>query len=138
MTITRVQQNTVASSGMVTSQAITLPIGVTQGNLLVVAIETGIHSVQPTITPPDASWVQAALNIPVTNAADIQTGLYFLLVDGIHAGGNSWTWTLSALHSTLLSIQEWSAPLGWPASPLDKTAVGNVASPSVTATTRVP
>ncbi len=82
MTITRVQQNTVASSGMVTSQAITLPIGVTQGNLLVVAIETGIHSVQPTITPPDASWVQAALNVPVTNAADIQVGLYFLLVDG--------------------------------------------------------
>jgi len=135
MTITRVQQNTVASSGMVTSQAITLPIGVTQGNLLVVAIQTGIHPTLPTITPPDASWVQAALNIPVTNAADIQVGIYFLLVDGTHAGGNSWTWTLSALHSTLLAIQEWSAPLGWPASPLDKTAVGNVASPSVGATT---
>src|ERR1700694_2416483 len=117
MTILRVQQNAVASTGMVTSQVITLPSGVTQGNLLVVSIETGIKPTLPTIGAPDGSWTQAALNVPVTNAADIQVGLWYLVVDGPHAGGTSWTWTVSTLHSTLIAIQEWSASLGWPANP---------------------
>jgi len=133
MSITLVQKNSVNSSGSVTSQAITLPTGVTQGNLLVLSIACGNNAT--TFTPPDASWTQAAFNQPAGSNATIETSIWYLVVDATHAGATFWTWTLSASHTVYIGIEEWNATNGWPASPLDKTALGDTAGTPVQATT---
>src|SRR5216683_6678021 len=124
MSITRVQGNSVSSTGIVTSQAVTLGSGVTQGNLLIAAVATGNNAT--TLTGP-SGWTQVpgALNQPAGSNATIETGFWFLVVDAGHAGGTSWTWTLSASHTAYICIEEWNATGGWPANPVDVVALGD-------------
>ena len=132
MSITRVQGNT-AQNGGNTTQAVTLGAGVTLGNLLVVAFACGSNNI--TITPPNASWTQAALNQPSGSSATIETSLWYLVVDAGHAGQTSWTWTISTTHSMFLTMEEWSASTGWPANPVDASAVGDTAGSPTQSTT---
>ena len=132
MAITRRQGNTAASSGSVTTQAVTLPSGVLQGNLLVCAVAIGNNAT--TITAPDASWTQSVLNQPAGSNATIEAGIWYLVVDAAHAGQTSWTWTGSVAHSMFLCISEWSATNGWPSNPLDVSASGDTIATPVAAT----
>ena len=130
MSISRVQGNT-ATAGSVTSFAITLGAGVTLGNLVVVAI--GVNKASDTITAPDSSWHQAAFNNPAgTNAPEI--AIWYMIVDASHAGGTSWTWTLGTANASRSCIEEWHATNGWPASPVDSTAVGDTSGTPTAAT----
>ena len=135
MSISRVQGASAASSGSVTTQAVTLASGVTQGNLVVLALADGNNATA--ITAPDGSWIQAVFNQPAGSNATIEAGLWYLLVDASHAGQTTWTWTGAAAHSMFLCISEWSATNGWASSPVDVTAQGDTAGTPTTATTLV-
>src|SRR5229473_1984310 len=132
MSITRVQGNQVNSTGIVTSQAGTLGSGVAQGNLLIASVATGNNAT--TITGP-SGWTQVTINQPAGTNATIETSIWYLIVDSGHAGGTSWTWTLSASHTVYICIEEWNATGGWPANPVDVSANGDTVGTPVTATT---
>ena len=134
---TSVQANSIASSGSVTSLAVTLGSGITQGNLLAACF--GFNSTATTITPPDGSWAQAG---PTEAAGStFPTGsLWYLAVDAAHAGQTSFTWTISTAHAAMLTIREWNSSAGWASSPLDAaggqtTTVAATAMPSGTTST---
>src|SRR5258706_6480263 len=118
MSITRVQANSVAAHS--TTATITLPTGVVQGNMLVVAIMIGTSGVA--ITPPDGSWVQDVLDDESAGANTMRVAIYRLPIDAAHAGQTSWLWTIASSHSLILWTAEWHATNGWLASPVDKTA----------------
>src|SRR5216684_990447 len=132
MSITRVQGNQVNSTGIVTSQAGTLGSGVAQGNLLIASVATGNNAT--TITGP-SGWTQVTINQPAGTNATIETSIWYLIVDSGHAGGTSWTWTLSASHTVYICIEEWNATGGWPANPVDVSANGDTVGTPVTTTT---
>ena len=132
MAITRVQGNSVNSAGLVTSQAITLGVGVTLGNLLVVSVATGNNGI--TLTGP-AGWTQVTINQPNGALATIETSIWYLVVAAGQVGQTSWTWTLSAAHTVYICIEEWHASTSWPANPVDVSANGDTAGTPVQATT---
>src|SRR5260221_411994 len=132
MSITRVQGNSVNSTGTTPSQAVTLSSGVTQGNLLVCAVSCGNNAT--TLTGP-TGWTQAIINQPAGTNATIETSIWYLVVTAGAAGQTSWTWTLSASHTMYLCIEEWSATLGWPVNPVDVSAKGDTVGTPVQATT---
>jgi hypothetical protein len=134
MTITRVQGNSVNSSGSVSSQAVTLPSGVTLGNLIVASVATGSNNT--TFTGP-SGWTQAVINQPAGASATIETSIWYLVVAAGQVGQTSFTWTLSASHSAYICISEWSSTTGWQASPVDVAVVGDTAGSPTTATTIV-
>ena len=131
MSITRVQGNSVNSAGLVTSQAVTLGVGVTLGNLVVVSVACGDNAT--TITGP-AGWTQATINQPNGALATIATSIWYLVVAAGQVGQTSWTWTLNNSHSMYLCIEEWNATNGWPASPVDVSANGDTAGTPTQAT----
>src|SRR5258707_15423795 len=121
MSITRVQGNSVNSTGTTTSQAVTLGAGVTQGNLLVAAVATGNNAT--TLTGP-TGWTQGTINQPAGSTATIETSIWNLVVAAANAGHTSWTWTLSASHTVYICIEERNATLGCPSNPVDVSANG--------------
>ena len=135
MTITPVQGNQVNSSVSVTSQAITLGAGVTQGNLLVASVTVGSNTTS--ITGPSGGWTQAIINNPAGSNALVDTSIWWTVVSAGQAGQTSWTWTFGASHTVYMCIKEWSSTNGWPASPMDQTAQGDTAGTPVQATTIV-
>src|SRR5258708_32330386 len=114
-----------------TTRTITLPLGVNLGNMLVVAIG-GDHN-DPSITPPDGSWTQAAFN-QTAGTGNPEVAIYFLIVDAAHAGATTWTWTFSVARNIYICMEEWSSTTGWPANPVDKTALGDTVATPVIAT----
>lgn len=132
MSISRVQGNSVNSAGTVTSQAITLSTGITQGNFVVATVATGNNAT--TFTGP-SGWTQVVINQPAGSSATIETSIWYLVVSAGQAGQTSWTWTLSASHTAYICIEEWSSTSGWLASPLDQTAQGDTSGTPTTSTT---
>jgi hypothetical protein len=130
--ITRIQGNSVNSSGTGTSQSITLGSGILQGNLVVAAVACGSNNT--TITGP-SGWTQATINQPAGASATIETSIWYMVVPSGHAGETSWTWTFSASHSMYICIEEWSVNNGWQTSPVDKTANGDTSGSPTTSTT---
>jgi hypothetical protein len=132
MAITRIQGNSVNSAGSVVSQVVTLPVGIANGNLIVVAVGVGINAT--TITPPDAAWKQATINLPAGASATIETALFYLVVNSAHTGQTTWTWNFSASHTVYICIEEWNTPYGWYDTPVDQIASGDIATVPVAAT----
>lgn len=134
MSITRVQGNSINSSTAVTSQAVTLPSGVTAGNLVVASVACGSNNT--TITGP-SGWTQATINQPAGSSATIETSIWWAIVGagGVTAGQTSWTWTFSAAHTVYICIEEWSSSYGWPSSPVDASANGDTAGTPTQSTT---
>lgn len=131
MAISRVQGRATNSPSTVTSLAGTLLAGVTQGNLLVVAVATGGNDT--TFSGP-SGWTQATVNIPL-GSATISTSIWYRIVDAGAAGQTSWTWTIGVSHTMYICIEEWSATNSWLASPIDRTANGNTSGSPTTSTT---
>ena len=77
MSIARVQGNQVNSSSSVTSQTITLPSGITLGNLVVACVATGNNAT--TFTGP-SGWTQAVVNMPAGDSATIETSIWYMVV----------------------------------------------------------
>lgn len=127
-TFTVVQHNAVAASGTVTSQAITLPNGVAQGNLLVV--NAGEGSNLAAISAP-AGWSTAyntlGGNQPVGSAT------FYEVVGAAQAGQKSWTFNLASAHSMTLSVMEVNASNGWQSTVLDKATSNDQTTTSSTA-----
>ena len=116
----------VVSSGTVTSQAVTLASGVTSGNLLVATVSTGANN---TVITAPTGWTQAVLNNPTSTSNNCDSGIWYAVVGsgGVTAGTTSFTFTLNTAHTALIDLIEMNSTTGWPASPLDVTAVGNAA-----------
>lgn len=131
--ITRVQSNMIASTGTVTSQAVTLGSGVTNGNLLVASVTSGSNATS--VTPP-TGWTQASFNQP-GGAANCETGVWWAIVGsgGVTAGTTSFTFTFGAAHNVYIGIMEWKSATGWQASPVDGTATGNASGATATSLT---
>lgn len=132
MSISRVQGNEVNSGGSVTSQAVTLSSGITQGNLAVASVACGSNVT--TITGP-SGWTQAVINQPAGSNATIETSIWSMVVPAGHAGETSWTWNFSASHSVYICIEEWNSTTGWMASPVDQTVQGDTSGSPTTSTT---
>lgn len=126
--VTSVQSNVVSPSGVATTMTITLTSGIIQGNLVVACVACGNNA--DTITPPDASWQQAVINQPSGSSATIEAAVFYLLVDGSHAGQTSWTFSFSASHTNYITIREWNSSTGWQARPVDQTAQGDTGTPA--------
>jgi hypothetical protein len=134
VTFTKVQSNMLASSGATTSQAATLGVGVTSGNLLVAAVSTGANNT--TVTPP-TGWSLAVQNNPTSGTNNDNTGLWWAIVGsgGVTAGTTSFTFNFGSSHNVYIELMEVNSSTGWQASPVDVTAVGNVAGGTGTALT---
>lgn len=116
MTATLVQSNTATNSTTVTSMTVTLPAGVTEGNLLVLLVGQGSNL---GVIGPPSGW-SVAYN-KLGDGQPIGGAIFYRLVDAATAGQTSWTVTLSTKHTMTLAVQEWSAPNGWVApDPLDQ------------------
>src|SRR5258708_10741938 len=138
MSISRIQGNKTNTSTSGTSFTITLPSGLTAPlggaqSLVVIAITVGSNTT--TLTPPDGSWQMATHNQPAGSNALVDASIWYLVVDGAHAGQTSWTWTLSASHTSYVCIEEWNATNGWPVNPVDVSANGDTVGSPVQATT---
>jgi hypothetical protein len=125
---TIVQHAAVAASGTVTSQAITVPAGVQQGNLLV--INAGEGSNLGTISPP-SGWSTAYNVLGAQQPAG--SAEFYKVVDSATAGQKSWTVTLSTAHSLTLSFMEINAAHGWQPTVLDQAKSNDQTGSSTTA-----
>lgn len=130
MAITRIQGQVTTSSGTtVTSLAATLAGAPTAGNLLLAAVMVANNATA--ITPP-TGWTQAVINQPGTGAS-IEVAWFWRVAQA--GDGTSYTFTLSAAHTLVIALSEWHATNGWPASPLDQTAVGDTVGTPTQSTT---
>jgi hypothetical protein len=131
---TPVQSNHANTSSAGTSFTITLPSGITLGNLIVITITVGSNTT--TLTPPDGSWQMVPChNQPAGTNALVDASIWYLVVDSAHAGQTSWTWQLSASHTSYVCIEERNATNGWQVNPVDVSAMGDTVGSPVQATT---
>lgn len=114
--IRTVQVNSGANTGMTASVDVTLPAGVTQGNLVVMGI--GVGNCPQDITPP-AQWSIAGTTHGDTNNA--QASIYYMVVDAQHAGETTWTVSFPGTSSAAWWVRELSSTAGWESSPVDVT-----------------
>jgi hypothetical protein len=105
---------------------VTLPAGITSGNLIVACIAAGNNTA--TIIPPDNSWCQAVLS---QGGAAEETGIWYLLADPVHAGQSTWTFTVSVPCPVYIIIREWQSANGWANPPLDMAAAASSSSTTV-------
>jgi hypothetical protein len=126
------QVGSATATSSFSSITVTVPSGITQGNLIYALFSVGNEPI--TVTPPDSSWQLAVLNQPGGFNPTGQTAIYYLVIDATHAGQSSWVWNISAAHSMYVIVREWTASRGWPTNPLDQTAQGDTASTPTTST----
>lgn len=129
MSITPVQSNGVGSLSTESSMTLTLPAGVTAGNLLVASVAVA-SSV--TITPP-AGWT--ALTSAAESAAGSPAMVQWFWMIPSTSGATTFTFTFSAAHSATLGIMEWASSTGWPAAPFDQLSSNNNGNAQATALT---
>jgi hypothetical protein len=112
-----------------TTVTVTLPNGITEGNLVIATVTFGGND-ETTITGP-AGWSSDVINKPGgTNA--ITAAIFSLLVDAGHAGQTSFQFTADTSHTWYVTITEWNSQTGWQATPLDQTAVGQTGTSAAT------
>lgn len=111
--ISSVQSNTVDNPATA-NPAVTLPTGVTLGNLLIAILSVNSAA---TVTPP-AGWNLGVLSQP-TGSPNIEAVMFWKVVDAGEAGNTSWTFGLGASHASMVYISEMHNSLGWPVTPLD-------------------
>lgn len=120
-------QNKGVQSPSGTSHSATLTAAPTAGNLLVAAFSVPDKSA--TVTAP-AGWTQA-VTISDSVAAAARADIWYRVAQA----GDSATVTFTTSTSTAgLEVVEVSATLGWPASPVDKTATNDGAAGTSTTT----
>lgn len=125
-TFSPVQSGNAGSSSSVSSLTVTLPSGITAGNLVVACLSVGNSGV--TITPP-SGFTQAGPTESLPGA--LQAQIFCLVTGSGQAGTTSFAFALSSAHSVAVTIREWNADTGWAASPADATS-GATASSSTT------
>jgi hypothetical protein len=115
-TITSAESSSGSSWGSSTV-GVSLPTGLTTGDLVVAEITTRGGST--TVTPP-SGWAQAgpAPSYPGT----IDTQLYYTVVSSGQAGQTSWNFSLSSSQAWAYTVREWNSSTGWNSSPLDASA----------------
>ncbi len=97
------------------SITLTLPSGITPGNLIVaclVARNAGI-----TVTPP-ARWAQAGTGAMLSGTLGAQ--IFCLVATSADAGLTSFTFGYSSSVGQLGTIREWNSTSGWLAAPVDQ------------------
>jgi hypothetical protein len=130
--ISLVQSNSVNSgAATVGSQVITLPAGISAGNLVVVCVGDGNSTAVPAVTGP-SGWSEATDNCPV---GPVETSIWYVVVTPAMAGQTSWTFTPSAPMAMSVSISEHNSIYGWLPFPLDQVAQGNVKPATAVSTT---
>lgn len=113
-----------------TSVTLTLPSGVTQGNLLifqVVARAAGL-----TFTPP-AGWSAAGSAQSTTGTPATTSQMFYLLAGAADAGTTSFTVSWGASWNNSAILTEWNCLDGWQSSPLDQQA-GNTTGATTSTT----
>jgi len=129
---TALVQSNQANSGItvVTSQTVTLPHGVAQGNLLVASVMCGSNA--QAISAP-AGWTQAVINQPA-GAAAIEAAIWYAVVTAGMAGQTSWTFATGSPVSMAVVMSEFYSPYGWLPNPLDQVSQGGTQPFSSTST----
>src|SRR5690348_7793153 len=107
MSKTLVQSNSAQSNVTENSHAVTLPAGITRGNLVVASVGVGNNTA--TITGP-TGWTQATINQPAGANATIESSLWWTVVSAAQQGQTSWTWSISGSpHTFYIGIEEWNS-----------------------------
>jgi Glycosyl hydrolase family 12 len=117
--ISPVQSNTGFTWGT-TEIIVTLPAGVTLGNLVVVCITA--HGSGLTVTPP-SGWAQAGSGNSLSGT--LQTQIFYLVVGSGQVGETSFAFVYSSSVTQAATIREWNSTTGWKASPVDKTTTNS-------------